>query len=256
MTKLEKIKQDGLDNLQFVLDFDRTITGPVGDLQAPPMISFLRNSDILGEEYRQEANANFEYYYPFEKSDDISKEEKNKLMSEWWEKHLDLLKKYKLNVDKIKQIAYSENLVLREGVKELFEFCFHNNIPIIIFSAGLLGKGSILLFLERFQINFKNIQIVINELIYDELGYVSGHRQPIIHSENKNESILELENVKQRKNTILAGDGIGDSTMVLDRNGSIVYRIGICDSKKQEDIEKYNKNFDVVTDNFHNLLNF
>ncbi len=261
LNKLDKIVSDGYDNLQIVLDFDRTVSGPVNSEPAPPMISFLRNSDMLGDEYKKQAQANFEHYYKFEKSHDLSHQEKSLLMHEWWEKHLCLLVHYKLTKEKIYKIATSENLILRKGVKEFLEFCFNQNISIIIFSAGLLGSESVRIFLDKHKINFSNIKIIINELVFNEAGEVTNFKEPIITSENKDESIFEIEGVTKKNNSILVGDGISDAKMVLDKNNSVVYRVGILDRKKDLSDEDFNvekniylNHFDEVTDNFYDIL--
>jgi HAD superfamily hydrolase (TIGR01544 family) len=261
LNKIDKIKKDGYENLQIVLDFDRTITGPVNSEPAPPMISFLRNSDMLGEEYKKNAQANFEHYYKFEKSHELSQSEKTLLMHEWWEKHLLQLVEYKLTKDKIRIITESEHLILRSGVSDFVKFCNINNISVIIFSAGILGSESIMIFLERWGIKIDNLKIIINELVFNDSSQVVGFKEPIITSENKDESVFEVEGIKQKKNTILFGDGISDAQMVVDKDDSVVYRVGILDKKmdltdENFEVEKniYLNHFDEVTDNFRDIL--
>jgi len=253
--KLNQIIDVGLENLQVVLDFDRTITGPKSTGEsAPPMISFLRNSDMLGEEYKKAAQANFEYYWPIEQAHDLSHEEKSGHMHEWWAKHLQQLVDFGLTRDKITQIANSPDLVCRNGVVEFVNFCQANNIPVIIFSAGILGSESIKLFLERYKINFPNIKIITNELVFDDSGKVVGFKEPIIHSENKSEEVFGVEGIEQRKNTILAGDGVGDAKMVLDKPGSLVYRYAVLDNATEEVKNKYLSSFDEVVSDFGAIL--
>lgn len=261
MKKIEKILDDGLENLQIVLDFDRTITGPVNAEPAPPMISFLRNSNMLGEEYKKLAQANFEHYYKFEKSHELLQEEKSLLMHEWWEKHLNLLVEFKLTSEKILNIANSENLVLRNGVKEFLDFCNLLNLQVIIFSAGILGTESIKIFLEKFQINFENLKIITNELVFDETGLVINYKEPVVTSENKNESVFAVEGILQKRNTLIVGDGISDAKIVLDKVNTTVFRVGILDRKRDlsdEDFQTekniYLNHFDMVTDNFNDIL--
>ena len=254
--KLEQIKKDGLENLQVVLDFDRTITGPKGRGEAaPPMISFLRNSDMLGNEYKQAAKANFEYYWPIEQSHDLSHTEKCAAMHEWWGKHLQQLVQFGLTKDKISQIANSPDLVCRDGVVEFLQFCEANKIPVIIFSAGILGSESIKLFLERYSVNFPSIKIITNELVFDNDGKVTGFKEPIIHSENKSEEVFGHEGVVQKINTILAGDGAGDAKMVLDKDGSTIFRYAVLDNPTQESKDKYLQNFDNVIGDFDVIVN-
>lgn len=246
--KLEKIKKDGLENLQFVLDFDRTITGPKKDgSAAPPLVSFLRESDYLGEEYRSQAQANFETYHPIELSASIDTKEKTAKMEEWWNKHLKMIERdggFGLTRGIIEKIVNSDELRPRDGIKEVFEFCAVNKIPVIIFSAGILGSESILGFLKRYKFPTDSLEIVTNELIFDTDGFVVGHKKPIVHSENKSEDVIKQHALK--RNTILFGDGLGDATMVHDGIGKIVLRIAVSDEKNRGNDEKFKKDFDVV----------
>jgi 5'-nucleotidase len=254
-TKLKQILEEGLENLQVVLDFDRTITGPKSTGEsAPPMIAFLRNSDMLGEKYREAAQTNFEYYRPLELSGELSHEEKSRSMHEWWSKHLQLLVDFGLTRDKIAQIANSPDLICRNGVVDFMKFCEANYIPVIVFSAGILGSESIKLFLERYGAYSTNVKIITNELVFNEDGKVTGFREPIIHSENKSEEVFEVEGVVQRKNTILAGDGLGDVKMVLDKPGSLVYRYAVLDNITSEIKNKYLVSFDEVVADFGVIL--
>ena len=133
MNKIDKIKSEGLENLQFVLDFDRTITGPINNKSANPMIHYLRNGDMLGEEYRTQAQTNFEKYYPIEKDHEISQEVKNKLMHEWWIAHLSMLVKFKLNKNMISKIAYLFTLVF-------FFCCVDKKVNRVVFEKEIPAK--------------------------------------------------------------------------------------------------------------------
>jgi HAD superfamily hydrolase (TIGR01544 family) len=258
--KLQKIKKEGLGNLQIVLDFDRTITAhSEAGKQAPSLVHFLRLSQILGEEYHLQANANFNYYFPYENDHTMNEREQEKMMEEWWKKHLDLVVYHGLTLAQIKEIAESSELILREGLKELFDFAKERKIPIIIFSANVLGKESIEFFLKRFGIDLENIHIVTNELHFNEEGKSFRFSDKVVHSKNKDENLIS-ENLK-RKNTILAGDGLGDAQMVVDEEGGIVYRIAVLDEIPEEKLGAYRKLFDDIispatTLNFRELVFF
>lgn len=243
--KLQEILKGGLENLQVVLDFDRTITyGAKMDGQTPSVISFLRLSNMLGEDYYKAANANFAKYHPMEVDSTMDKEEQIKQMQIWWEAHLQMVVDFGLTLQQIKEIANTTQLVLRPGMLELFKFCQEKDVPIIIFSANVLGHESIKFFLERFGIYSASVTIVTNELIFDENGKSTGFKKPAVHSKNKDESMI-LHGL-QRPNTILIGDGISDAEMVKDEPNEVVFRFGIVDENNQIKVAQYAQVFDVV----------
>lgn len=244
-TKLKQILDAGLENLQVVLDFDRTITfGAKMDGQTPSMISFLRLSNMLGEQYYKASNENFAKYHPMEIDATMDKAEQMKQMQIWWEAHLQMVVDFGLTLEQVKEIANTPQLVLRPGMLELFKFCKETDVPIVIFSANVLGHESIKMFLDRFGIYFSGITIVTNELIFDENGKSVSFKKPVIHSKNKDESMI-LHGL-QRPNTVLAGDGISDADMVKDEPNEIVFRIGIVDENNQIKVAEHARVFDVV----------
>jgi HAD superfamily hydrolase (TIGR01544 family) len=252
--KLKQTIVEGLESLQIVLDFDRTITAhPEAGKQAPSLISFLRLSQVLGEEYYKVSNDNFNYYFPFENDHTMNPIEHRKMMEEWWRKHLDLVVYHGLTLDQVKQISENLEILLREGLKELFDFAKENNIPVIIFSANVLGKESIEFFLKRFEVDLENIHIVTNELNFDKEGKSLGYNNNFVHSENKNEKLIP--NNLKRKNTILAGDGLGDAEMVKDEEGRTVFRIAVLDKVEESKLQAYHELFDEIISPL-SVLNF
>lgn len=243
--KLEQINIDGIENLQVVLDFDRTITyGQKMDGQTPSMISFLRLSNMLGEEYYKLANANFRKYNPIETDTKIDPEEQRGLMQHWWEEHLSQVKDFNLTIEQIKEIAYSPQLILRPGMFQLFKFCELNKVPIIIFSANVLGKESITFFLDRFGINLENIFIITNELYFNSTGKIIDFKKPVIHSRNKNVNLISAD--LQRTNTILIGDNISDATMANDTPTGTVFRVATLDDSTAIKLAEYADVFDMI----------
>lgn len=259
-SKLYKIREDGLENLQIVLDFDRTITAHrESGKQATSLVHFLRNSDVLGEIYANKANANFNKYFPFENDHTMDGDEQKRMMEKWWHEHLQMVVDHGLTLSHVRQIAENSDLLIREGLQDFFNFANENNIPVIIFSANVLGKESIEFFLKRFGLDTTNVQILTNELDFDENGISRGYNKRVVHSKNKNEELI-AENLK-RKNTILAGDGLGDADMVRDEEGRTVYRLAVLDEILENKLPIYKKLFDEIltvdsTFTFFDLVRF
>lgn len=265
----EKIQRMKPEEMAFVFDFDGTLTKKyVGDIEVPSVISILRSEGILNDEYAKEAYDLKNTYHPIEIDPSIPKEVKFEKMTEWWQKHIDLLIKHSLKKDDIKKAAYHPKLVIREGATELFAFAKQHNIPVIIFSASGIGTDSIHFFLEKHALTNGNIFIVSNKLEYTNEVVTSVTHQ-LIHALNKNEGTLKYFPEAQkallaRKSVLLFGDSPNDTEMVEDRNHELVIRIGLCsekDPEKQNLVSSlFTEKFDLVIENdgslepIHSLL--
>lgn len=97
---------------------------------------------------------------------------------------------------------------LRDGTHEIFSLAHEMNVPVLVFSAGL--GDSIQAVLRHEQIMLPNVKLVSNFLKYDS-GLVDGFSDeyPLIHTFNKNETVLEgteyYDMVHNRTNVILMG---------------------------------------------------
>ncbi len=243
------------DSLALVFDFDGTIHKKHHrGTQVPSVISILRSEHILHEGYSQKAYAFKEIYHKIEQDPHVPFEAKSEKMHEWWEKHIELLIENKLTRAHIRQASYHENLIIREGVVQLFNFAKKEDIPIIIFSASGTGIDSIYFFLERHNIAHSNVHIVSNRLEYKD-GVMTKVLPPIIHALNKNEAVLahfpEVQAMLLKKKTVLlVGDSINDHDMVSHKNHMRVIRVGLLneieDNKKTELMTHFQGAFDIV----------
>ncbi len=87
----KRIPIENLDNLYFVLDFDRTITTSDSETSWS-MISLYKD---IPSEYLKETKILSNYYRQIELSEDIDNLYKYKMMEEWFVKHFKILIKYK-----------------------------------------------------------------------------------------------------------------------------------------------------------------
>lgn len=185
-TIVQNITSDGKDKLHFLADFDRTMTKSfVHGIEKPSLVSVLRDEGYLSEEYRKRAYALFDQYHPFEISNEISQEEKNQKMEEWWHKHLELLVQSNLKKEDIEKVISSDNIILRPGIAEMLKNISPEKIPFIIMSANVLGTDSIELYLRKHQIPLNEISIISNTFIWDENNNIRDYDRRVIHSFNK-----------------------------------------------------------------------
>jgi 5'-nucleotidase len=250
--KFEEIKtkfaEGGLENLHFLVDFDKTLTYEME--KYPSVISILRDGNHLTPDYASRAQALYDKYHPIEIDTNISKQEKIKAMEEWWRTHFELLIECKLNKKDIDGVVQSEIIKFRDGTKELFDFLQQNNVPTVIMSAAGLGYESIAGVLQKNDLLNNSIHIISNKLEWDENGNAIAIQEPMIHGLNKSEIMIKnfpaFEEIKDRKNVILMGDGLDDTGMVDGFDYNALLKIGFLNNKIDERVESYKKAFDML----------
>jgi Haloacid Dehalogenase superfamily, subfamily IB, phosphoserine phosphatase-like len=250
-----KAKIDSLnyEKVHILTDFDRTIT--IGSSESS--WSILSKSKLVPKEYIEERQELYNYYRPIEIDEKLDFKEKNKLMIEWWNKHIRLFIKYKLPESVINNAANNLHVMsFREGASKFLEAMKENNVPVIIISAGI---GN---FIEQFLIknkcNFSNIYIVSNFITFEN-GIASGIKDNLIHSLNKNEVAIPeyiKSLIKHRENIILLGDSVSDIKMAPTDTRANALKIGFLEEKEAENFQYFIENFDIVcTENtsYHDL---
>jgi len=250
---LENIQKDWLEKIHILADFDNTLTKAfVNWKKTPSLVSVVRwKKWLLWEECAIEDTKLFEKYYPLEVDPDISIEEKNKYMTEWWEKSFNLFIKHWLSKEILEKIWKTKLIDFRNWVKKFLEFTNKYNIPIIIISASWLWVESIEILLKNHKLNYSNIQIISNNYIWNENWKAIWYKKPIIHSFNKSETVLKenvniYEKIKNRKNVILLWDSLWDHHMVDGFEYENLINIGFLNDKVDELLEEYQKRYDIV----------
>lgn len=247
----EKIRSDGKDDLHVLADFDRTLTyGSIDGVKTPSIISLLRDGNHLTEDYAEKAHALFDKYHPMEIDPNMPTEEKKDAMMKWWTEHNKLLVESGLKKKDLEDIVKNGHLKFREGVLKLLDNLYENNIPLVILSASGAGDA-IQMFFEKHKKDYSNIHYVTNQFSWDNEGKVESAKDPIIHSLNKDESVISsmpeiYESVKDRRNVILLGDSINDVEMITGFDYNALIKVGLLNSDEEKLRETYLEKFDVV----------
>lgn len=246
-----QIKKGGYENLHVLSDFDRTLTyGAIGGVKTPSIISMLRDGNHLTEDYSVKAHALFDKYHPIEIDPKISLSKKKKAMQEWWTNHNKLLVESGLSKSDLEDIVKKGHVKFREGVPEFLDFLNENKIPLVILSASGCGDA-IQMFFQKIGKDYSNIVYVTNQFNLDKKGRVISTKEPIIHSMNKDETILRkipevYKIIKSRKNVLLLGDSLGDLGMIEGFDYDSLLKVGFLNFDYDKDLEGFKKNFDVV----------
>ena len=246
--------KDGIDKIHIIADFDGTLTKTNinKDGKDPSIISLLRSEkyNYLGDDYSNKAKILFEEYHPIEIDSSLDLSFRKNKMSEWWKKHLELLIESKLKFEHIEKVALCGAIQLKDGCRDLFIFSKENNIPIVIMSANGIGD-TMSIYLNHNDCLFDNVYFITNHFEFDNNGFAINYSLPIIHSLNKDETTDKdfnniYENVREKRNVILIGDGMGDTKMAEGFDYNNLLKIGFLHEKQEENLEYYKNNYDVV----------
>jgi len=248
---IARIKHAGHNNLHVLSDFDRTLTyGAIDGIKTPSIISMLRDGKHLTDEYAAAAHALFEKFHPIEVDPVIPVAEKKVAMTNWWRAHNELLVQSGLTKTDLEDIVANGHVRFRAGVPEFLDFLHGNEIPLVIISASGCGDVVRMMF-QSIGKDYPNIYFVTNQFEWDAAGRVIAAKEPVIHSMNKDETVLaELPRVfaaiKDRKNVILLGDSLGDLGMIEGFAFESLLKIGFLNFDFDAQRESFKQNFDVV----------
>lgn len=249
--KKDIFKKEGLDKIHVLSDFDRTLTyGAIDGVKTPSIISMLRDGKHLSDDYARQAHALYDKYHVFENDIKLSETERKRMMMEWWNMHNKLLLESGLKKSDLQDIVEHGHVKFRDGVPMFLDFLNEKNIPLVIMSASGCGDA-IEMFFEKIGRNYPNICYVTNQFEWDENGRAMAPKEPIIHSLNKDETVLSslpevYKKVEGRKNVILLGDGFNDLDMVTGFEYDNLLSIGFQNDKNDKADIEYKNRFDVV----------
>lgn len=255
LNSLKKIfREEGINKIHVLADFDRTLTKAfVNGKKIPSITSRLRDGGYISKDYSEKSTTLANHYHPIEMNQNISMTEKKKEMKEWWTKHFELLIDSGLNKKHIESIVDEGIIQFRKGAENFLKTLNKNKIPLIIISSSGLGYDSIEIFLKKNKNMYDNIHIISNSFKWDKDGKAIGINEPIIHVFNKDEQSIKnypvYDLIENRKNVILLGDSIGDLGMITGFNYDNLIKIGFLNDNIEENLELYQKHFDVVLTN-------
>lgn len=244
--KLRRLIEGGLPQLQFIVDFDYTLTRAHKDgVPVDCSWAVLESYKKLGEGYTQKTNALRAKYLPIELDLTISNEEKIPQMVEWYTNANHLLTEAGVHRDWFPEMINESNCEFRDDTAEMMGVMKDNSVPCLILSAGL---GDLIMeILKHFKVNHDNVKVVSNFCEYDEEGLIVGLKKPMIHMYNKSESSVHDPELEARHNIVLLGDSLGDLHMADGvQKLNVVLSIGFLNKKIEENLPLYKEKFDVV----------
>jgi len=249
--KLKKIIDEGPDRLQFIVDFDYTLSRAHKDGK-PVDCSWgvLENYRELPSDYHKKVKSVKDKYYPVEIDPSISLEKKIPIMKEWYKEANGLLAESGAHRSWFPKMVQESDCELRDDTALMLNRLNQANIPVLVLSAGL---GDLIHeIMTHFGVLHDNTFLVSNFLDYTQDGMVTGLKNPeeVIHMYNKAESMLKRSDCDQfsnRKNVVLLGDSLGDLKMAGGvKNPDTVLTIGFLNKNIEESLQTYKDSFDIV----------
>lgn len=247
---INELIDGGPRKLQVVSDFDFTITKQKLENGDPVLTSFgiLNACKSLPPDYLKESNRLYEIYRPLEIDPSIPVVDKVQHMIEWWKLSGELLKGFPFEKDEIDEVARRFKNALRDGTHEMFQDLNTLNVPLLVFSAGL--GDSVISVLNHAKVNLPNVKVVSNFLQFKD-GLVNGLQDDMIHTYNKNETVLKgseyYELVHDRDHVIVLGDSLGDAGMADGvPKTSHILKIGFLFDHIEKNLPLYMETFDIV----------
>ena len=244
--KLRKIIEGGLSQLQFIVDFDYTLTrAHKNGTPVDCSWAVLENFKKLGEDYTAKTNALRAKYHPIELDLTISNEEKIPHMVEWYRNANMLLTEAGVHKDWFPDMISQSNCEFRDDTDKMMSALEEDKVPCLILSAGL---GDLILeILKHFRVDHPNVKVVSNFCKYNDEGLIVGLKEPMIHMYNKSESSVHDPELEARHNVVLLGDSLGDLHMADGvQKLNVVLSIGFLNKKIEENLPLYKEKFDVV----------
>ncbi|KAM4623457.1 7-methylguanosine phosphate-specific 5'-nucleotidase-like [Polymixia lowei] len=247
---LKAMQRDGAGSLQVISDFDMTLTRFAHNgKRVPTTHNILDNRLLINEDCTRKIRELLNTYYPIEIDAGRTAEEKLPLMVEWWTKVHELLIQQKIRKDLLPQAVKESSAMLREGYKVFFSCLAEQDVPLLIFSAGV---GDILEeVIRQKQVFLPNVHIISNYMDFDHTGVLWAFKGQLIHSFNKREIGLlhtaRLRELQGRPNVLLLGDSLGDLTMAdgVSQTQNIL-TIGFLNDQVEERKKSYVSSFDIV----------
>lgn len=247
--KIRAMMRDGAKNLQIVTDFDRTLTpAKINGEHAPTSAGILETCGYMSEKYVERAKELFAIYFAKEVDPNLSIPEKIITMNEWMDKNMVNMIENALKYDDLKKVIQTGKMILRDGVEDFLEMAYLRSIPVVIFSAGI--GDLITATLSHNKLFTSNVHVISNFFSFDKNGHVTGFAGETINVFQKNEIKLEgryfYDEIKERKNVLLIGDGLGDSGMADGIKHENVIKIGLRNDGTHASRESYLERFDIV----------
>ncbi|CAJ0951823.1 unnamed protein product, partial [Mesorhabditis belari] len=250
--RLQIIKNDGHNNLAVLSDFDYTLSKAYASNGEYLWSTLGVFRNFFPEEPRFKLIALYNRCILIENDSNMSYDDKLPFMRQCALEAHKIYFSTGITRNLIRQWSLMAKIQLRDGTKSWSEYLEEKDIPMLIFSAGVTDIIEVIVQKELSKIP-KNLRVISNALVYDDLGKSSAFKPPLIHIFNKNVSTIEQEesplikSFLNHKNVLLMGDNLADLYMGKQENSQgATLKIGFFNNDFGTVLERYLEGFDIV----------
>ncbi|XP_044012040.1 7-methylguanosine phosphate-specific 5'-nucleotidase isoform X2 [Aphidius gifuensis] len=215
--KIKKIREDGIDKLQVVSDFDLTMTKQhVNGKDVLSSFGIFYRCKQLPQTIKDSSTILYQKYRPIEVDPHLALDEKIRAMEDWMQKTETMLQGIDFDKSEINEVAKIYGTSLRDGTMPLIQRLNVANVPVLVFSAGLGDVVKAVL---------ENHNILLDNALDPDYFKV----------------------LEDRTNVILMGDMTGDATMADGvKLAETILKIGFLYDNVQQKLPSYMDAFDIV----------
>ncbi|KAF8366238.1 hypothetical protein PRIPAC_84067 [Pristionchus pacificus] len=254
LAKIAKMIEGGADELLVISDFDHTMSRAYDEKgeRCWTTHGVFDNAQEMADLAKKCKDLSA-HYLPIEFDGNMTIEEKIPHMEAWWRQSHDAIVEKGVQREVLEKLVLNSNIRLRDAADSLMAHLDAARVPLVMFSAGIGDIISIFL-AQRLGAVPSNMHIISNMMTYDDKKVVSGFREPLIHTFNKNGKVISKEEVnffhemRKRDNVILMGDSMGDLHMdvgVENHSEADTLKIAFLNQKIHL-LDFYTANYDVV----------
>ncbi|GMR54545.1 hypothetical protein PMAYCL1PPCAC_24740, partial [Pristionchus mayeri] len=252
--KISKMIEGGADELLVISDFDHTMSRAYDEKGERCWTTHgVFDNAVEMADLAAKCKELSAHYLPIEFDGNMTMEEKIPHMEAWWRQSHDAIVAKGVHRSVLEHLVLNSNVRLRDNAASLMAHLETARVPLVMFSAGIGDIISIFL-AQRLGAVPANMHLISNMMTYDEKKVVSGFKEPLIHTFNKNGSVINKEEVnffhemRKRDNVILMGDSMGDLHMdvgVENHKESDTLKIAFL-NKKDHLLDFYFDRYDIV----------
>jgi HAD superfamily hydrolase (TIGR01544 family) len=256
--KLRAMKAHGPGKLSVVTDFDFTLSQfMLNGARGSSCHKVIEDCGLLQDSYHTEAKALQAQHYPVEVDPDVKMEDKILDMVEWVTNAHQLLVQSGLTkstiANAVRAALKEGSLDLRQDVDSFFATLAKNQVPTLIFSAGIADVLEACL-QEKLRLDPALVHVISNRCIFAGAGEVlTAFVEPHLHVFNKrcapylHTPFFQLPTVRDGQTVLLLGDSMGDVTMCegMARDPSSILKVGFLNDRVER-LGDYLKIYDLV----------
>lgn len=251
LKKILSIRAGGASKLQVLADFDYTCSHLYyNGERMSSSFGALEKYSGLSNNFREATTKLRDHYYPLEVDPTIEKEEKTKLMTQWFTESSQCIIKEGITMETVRTAASASTIQPRAEFSTLVRRLNEDDVPLLIFSAGI---GQVISeVLTNSNIPMDRLKIIANEIEFGPDERATQFKPPLITTGNKSKVAMThieyFNSCRTRTNALLLGDNIEDVQMsaCVDEQCDNVLTIGYLNDRVEDRKDLYMNRFDLV----------